>query len=93
MLKANYSPSLPKPTKHVHIPMVGEGGILEQPAEERFKSFKMFTMCVHLNSRIFLFTAHGRLSAGLFRQATYGTVRMGIYQSLYDHFTRYYYNH
>ena len=27
------------------------------------------------------------LSAGLFRQATYGTVRMGIYQSLYDHST------
>ncbi len=29
-----------------------------------------------------------RLSAGLFRQATYSTVRLGVYQSLMDKFTK-----
>lgn len=29
-----------------------------------------------------------RLSAGLFRQATYSTVRLGVYQSLFDKLSR-----
>ena len=32
------------------------------------------------------------LSAGLFRQATYSTVRLGVYQSLFDRFSRYFYS-
>lgn len=55
----------------------GEGGV----AKEHKTSFHAFRSIVKNEGLFGLYTG---LSAGLFRQASYTTVRMGVYTSLFE---------
>ncbi len=61
--------------------------------QSELKDFLLFIMGKEIDYKnVFVqssyFFIHS-LSAGLFRQATYSTTRLGVYQSLFDRFSRY----